>query len=134
MQMTTRSEGHRTIVRLAFGAAVIAFLLPLLPLYGGGFIFSQGYPWRTLISYFLGAWTNVALVAAGILFLKQDRFGVAGGFFLAVTVSLAMTITGIVVATAPHFVPLSIVYLTLDIIEGFLLAFAAVRAIRASNS
>jgi hypothetical protein len=134
MQMMRRSDVHRPIVRFAIGAAVIAFLLPLLPLYGGGFIFSQGYPWRTLISYFLGAWTNVALVAAGILFLKQDRLGVAGGFFLAVAVSLAMTITGIVVATAPHFVPLSIVYLTLETIEGVLLAFAAVRAIRASNS
>jgi hypothetical protein len=134
MQMTTRSEGHRTIVRLAFGAAVIAFLLPLLPLYGGGFIFSLGYPWRTLISYFLEAWTNVALVAAGILFLKQDRLGVAGGFFAAVALTLGMTITGLVVATAPHFVPLTIVYLTLETIEGVLLAFAAVRAIRASNS
>jgi hypothetical protein len=135
MQRTTRSEGHRTIVRLAFGAALIAFLLPLLPVYGGGFIFSVGYPWRTLISYFLGAWTNLALVAAGIFFLKQDRLGVAGGFFAAVALTLGMTITGLVVATAPHFVlwP-TIVYLTLEMIEGVLLAFAAVRAIRASNS
>ena len=132
--MMRRSDVHRPIVRLAIGAAVIAFLLPLLPLYGGEWILSQGYPWRTLISFFLGAWTNVALVAAGILFLKQDRLGVAGGFFAAVAVSLVMTITGLVVGTAPHFVLLTFVYLTLEIIEGVLLAFAAVRAIRASNS
>jgi hypothetical protein len=134
MQMMRRSEGHRKIVRLAFGAAVIAFLLPLLPLYGGEWILSQGYPWRTLISFFLGAWTNVALVAVGIFYLKQDRLGVAGGLFAAVALTLGMTITGLVVATAPHFVPLTIVYLTLEIIEGVLLAFAAVRAVRASNS
>ena len=132
--MMRRSDVHRPIVRFAIGAAVIAFLLPLLPLYGGGWILSQGYPWRALISFLLGAWTNVALIAAGILFLKQDRLGVAGGFFAAVAVSLAMTITGLVVGTAPHFVPLTFVYLTLEIIEGVLLAFAAVRAIRASNS
>jgi hypothetical protein len=135
--MTTRSNVHRTIVRLAIGAAVIAFLLPLLPVYGGGseFILSLGYPWRTLISYLLVAWTNAALVAVGIVFLKQDRLGVAGGFFAAVALALAINVTQQVVATAPHFVlwP-TVVFLTLEIIEGILLAFSAVRAIRASNS
>jgi hypothetical protein len=135
MKATPGTEPRREIVRLAIGAAVISFLLPLLPVYGGQFIFSLGYPWRILISYFLGGWTNVALIAAGILFLKQHRLGVAGGFFAAVALTLAMTITGIVVAMAPHFVlwP-TVVYLTLEIIEGVLLAFAAVRAIRVSNS
>jgi hypothetical protein len=74
------------------------------------------------------------LIAAGILFVKQDRLGVAGGFFAAVALTLAMTIIGLVVATAPHLVfwP-TLVYLTLEIIEGVLLSLAAVRAIGARS-
>jgi hypothetical protein len=43
MQATPRTKPHREIGRLAIGAGLIAFLLPLLPLYGDGsgpFIFS----------------------------------------------------------------------------------------------
>jgi hypothetical protein len=53
---TTPRKPHREIGRLAVGAGFIAFLLPLLPLYGDGsglFIFSQGWPLRLLISFLL---------------------------------------------------------------------------------
>jgi hypothetical protein len=51
MQTTPTTKPHRDIVRPALGAALIAFLMPLLPLYGdssGLFIFSQGLPLRFL--------------------------------------------------------------------------------------
>jgi hypothetical protein len=40
---TTQADVQRDIVRFAIGAAGITFLLPLLPLYGGEWIFLQGY-------------------------------------------------------------------------------------------
>jgi hypothetical protein len=65
-------EANRDIGRLAIGAGLIAFLLPLLPLYGDGsgpFIFSSGLPLRVLISFLLVWWTNAVVVAVGILYL-----------------------------------------------------------------
>jgi len=105
MQTTPGREPRREIVRLATAAALIAVLLPLLPLYGGGseFIVSLGSPLRGLISFLLGWWTNAAVVAAGILYLKRDRVRVAGGVFVAVALTLAITITRQVLETAPHF-------------------------------
>lgn len=133
MQTTPSRELHREIVRLAIGAALIAFLLPLLPLYHGS-IFSVGLPLRGLISFFLGWWTNVAVVAVGILFLR-DRIGVAGGIFVAVALALAFTITGQVLQTAPHFGSWQTdLFLVLEIIECVLLALAAVRAIGARSA
>ena len=133
---TPGREPHREIVRLATGAALIAVLLPLLPWYGGGSesIFSLGLPLRGLISFLLGRWTNAAVVAVGILFLKRDRLDVAGGVFVAVALTLAITITQQVLDTAPHFGRWQIVlFLALEIIEGVLLALAAVRAIGARS-
>jgi hypothetical protein len=134
MQTTPRTELRREIVRLAIGAALIAFLMPLLPLYGGS-IFSVGLPLRGLISYFLGWWTNTAVVAVGILYLGRERVGVAGGVFLAVALTLGITITGQVLQTAPHFGRWDTdLLLILEIIEGVLLALAAVRAIGARSA
>jgi hypothetical protein len=134
MQTTPGTELRREIVRLAIGAALIAFLVPLLPLYGGS-IFSVGLPLRGLISYFLGWWTNTAVVAVGILYLRRDRVGVAGGVFLAVALTLGITITGQVLQTAPHFGRWDTdLLLILEIIEGVLLALAAVRAIGARSA
>jgi hypothetical protein len=106
MQQTTeRSDVRREVARLAIGAAVISFLLPLLPLYGrgSGFAWSLGIPLRGLITFFLGWWTNAAVVAVGILFLRRDLIGAAGGVFVALALILGMTITGVVIDTAPHF-------------------------------
>jgi hypothetical protein len=134
MQTTPSRELNREIVRLAIGAALIAFLLPLLPLYGGS-IFSVGLPLRGLISFFLGWWTNVAVVAVGILFLRRDRIGVAGGIFVAVALTLAFTITRQVLETAPHFGSWQTdLFVILEIIEGVLLALAAVRALGARSA
>jgi hypothetical protein len=134
MQTTPGTELRREIVSLAIGAALIAFLVPLLPLYGGS-IFSVGLPLRGLISYFLGWWTNTVVVAVGILYLRRDRVGVAGGVFVAVALTLAITITGQVLQTAPHFGRWDTdLLLILEIIEGVLLALAAVRAIGARNA
>jgi hypothetical protein len=134
MQTTPGTELRREIVRFAIGAALIAFLVPLLPLYGGS-IFSVGLPLRGLISYFLGWWTNTAVVAVGILYLRRDRVGVAGGVFLAVALTLGITITGQVLQTAPHFGRWDTdLLLILEIIEGVLLALAAVRAIGARSA
>src|SRR4029453_546931 len=130
MQTTPSRELNREIVRLAIGAALIAFLLPLLPLYGGS-VFSVGLPLRGLISFFLGWWTNVAVVAVGILFLRRDRIGVAGGIFVAVAMTLAFYDPSTqVLETAPHFGSWRTdLFLILEIMEGVLLSFAAVRAI-----
>jgi hypothetical protein len=135
MQTTPRTKPHREIGRLAVGAGLIALLLPLLPLYGDGsglFIFSQGWPLRLLISFLLVWWTNAVVVAVGILYLKRDRVGVAGGIFLAAALTVAIAIIQLVLQTAPHFGRWQTdVVLVLEIIEGGLLALAAVRAIDA---
>lgn len=134
VQTTPRRDPHREIVRLATGAALIALLLPLLPLYGGGseLIFSLGLPLRGLVSFFLEWWTNAAVVGVGILYLRRDRVGVAGGVFVAVALTLALTITRQVLETAPHFGRWqTILVLALEIFEGLLLALAAIRAVGA---
>ncbi|MGH2634558.1 MAG: hypothetical protein ACRDHU_00160 [Actinomycetota bacterium] len=137
MRTTLGREPHREIVRLATGAALIAVLPPLLPLYGGGseFIFSLGLPLRGLISFFLGWWTNAAVIAVGILYLERDRVGVAGGVFVAVALTLAITITRQVLEAAPHFGRWqTVLLLVLQIIEGAPLALAAVRAVGARSA
>ncbi|HEY3213341.1 MAG TPA: hypothetical protein VGL16_09100 [Actinomycetota bacterium] len=135
MQTTPGTKPHREIGRLAIGAAFIAFLLPLLPLYGDGsglFIFSHGLELRLLISFLLVWWTNVVVVAVGILYLKRDRVGVAGGLFLGAAMTVTIAIIEQVLQTAPHFgLWQTDVVLVLEIIECGLLALAAVRAIRA---
>jgi hypothetical protein len=135
MQTTPRTKPHREIGRLAIGAGLIAFLLPLLPLYGDGsglFIFSHGLELRLLISFLLVWWTNAVVVAVGILYLKRDRVGVAGGLFLAAAMTVTIAIIEQVLQTAPHFgLWRTDVVLVLEIIECGLLALAAVRAIRA---
>jgi hypothetical protein len=135
MQTTPRTKRHREIGRLAIGAGLVAFLLPLLPLYGDGsglFIFSQGWPLRLLISFLLVWWTNAVVVAVGILYLKRDSVAVAGGLFLAAAMIVAIAIIQLVLQTAPHFGRWQTdMVLVLEIIEGGLLALAAVRAIGA---
>jgi hypothetical protein len=133
MQTTPTTKPHRDIVRPALGAALIAFLMPLLPLYGDGsglFIFSQGLPLRFLTSFLLVWWTNLVVVAVGILYLRRDRVGVAGGLFLAAAMIVAIALIQQVLQTAPHFGRWQTdLILVLEIIEGGLLALAAVRAI-----
>ena len=135
MQTTPRTKPHREIGRPAIAAGLIAFLLPLLPLYGDGsgpFIFSSGLPLRVLISFLLVWWTNAVVVAVGILYLKRERVGVAGGLFLAAALTVAIAIIQQVLQTAPHFGRWQTdLVLVLEIIEGCLLALAAVRAIGA---
>jgi len=135
MQTTPRTKPHGDIARLAIGAGLIAFLLPLLPLYGDGsgpFIFSHGLPLRVLISFLLVWWTNAVVVAVGILYVKRDRVGVAGGLFLAGALTVTIAIIQQVLQTAPHFGRWQTdLVLVLEIIEGGLLALAAVRAIGA---
>jgi hypothetical protein len=135
MRTTPRTKPHRDIARLAIWAALIAVLLPLLPLYGDGsgpFIFSSGLPLRYLISFVLVWWTNAVVVAVGILYLRRDRVGVAGGLFLAAALTVAIAIIEQVLQTAPHFGRWQTdLVLVLEIIEGGLLALAAVRAIGA---
>jgi len=133
---TSGERIRREIIRLATGAALIAVLLPLLPLYGGGSesIFSLGLPLRGLISFLLGWWTNAAVAAVGMLYLRRDRVGVAGGVFVAVALALAITIIRQVLDTAPHFGRWqTVLVLVLEIIECGLLALAAVRAIGARS-
>jgi hypothetical protein len=135
MQTTPRTKPHREIARLALWAGLIAFLLPLLPLYGDGsgpFIFSSGFSLRFLISFLLLWWTNAVVVTVGILYLKRDRFGVAGGLFLAAALTVAIAMIEQVLQTAPHFGRWQTdLVLVLEIIEGGLLALAATRAIGA---
>jgi hypothetical protein len=133
MPTTPRTKPHREIARLALWAGSIAILLPLLPLYGDGsgpFIFSSGLSLRFLISFLLIWWTNAVVVAVGILYLKRDRVGVAGGLFLAAALTVAIGIIEQLLQTAPHFGRWQVdVVLVLEIIEGGLLALAATRAI-----
>ena len=138
MQTTPRTKPHRDIARLAIWAALIAVTLPLLPLYGDGsgpFIFSSALPLRYLISFLLVWWANAVVVAVGILYLRQDRVGVAGGLFLAAALTVAIAIIEQVLQTAPHFGRWQTdLVLVLEIIEGGLLALAAVRAIGARSA
>ena len=136
MRTTPGTKPHRDHPP-RYGAALIAVLLPLLPLYGGGsglFIFSQGLPLPVLISFLLAWWTNAVVVPVGILYLERDRLGVAGGVFLAVALTLAITITRQVLDTAPHFGRWQTdLVLVFEVIVGGLLALAAVRAIGARS-
>ena len=139
MQTTPGTKPRREIARLALWAGLIAFSLPLLPLYGDGsgpFIFSSSLSLRFLISFLLVWWSNAVVVAVGILYLKRDRVGVAGGLFLAAALTVAITLIQLLLQTAPHFGRWQTdLVLVLEIIEGGLLALAATRAIgvRAAN-
>jgi hypothetical protein len=132
------SDPHRTIARLAIGGAAVGFLIPLLPVYGiGGHlgsIFSAAFSMRGLIAFLLGQWINAAVVAVGILFLRQNRLGVAGGVFAAVGLTLALTVVQQVLVTSPYFRWQTNVVFALEMIEGVLLALAAIRAIGASSA
>src|SRR5258706_564431 len=83
MQTVPTSDLRPEIVRLAVAATLVALVIPLLPVYGFGghltFVFSLGFPLRWLISYFLGRWSGAIVVTAGIVFLRRDQLGVAGG-------------------------------------------------------
>lgn len=133
--METVPIGHlnRSVLRLASAAALIALVIPLLPMYGAdgaGFIFSLGFPMRALVEFFLAHWGDALVVAAGIVFLRRGRVGVAGGIFAAVALGLAVTIVAQIVATAPHVGRWQIVVLlVLEVVQATLLAVAAARAI-----
>jgi len=72
------------------------------------------------------------VVAVGILYLKRDRVGVAGGLFLAAAMIVAIALIQQVLNTAPDFGRWQTdLILVLEITEGGLLALAAVRAIGA---
>jgi hypothetical protein len=104
-------------------------VLPWLPLYGDAspFIFSSALPLRYLISFLLVWWTNAVVVAVGIL--RRDRVGVAGGLFLAAAMTVAIAIIEPVLQTAPTSAAGRPTWSwVLEIIEGGLLALAAVRA------
>ncbi len=139
MQTVPRQDLDRSILRLAAAAALIAFVIPLLPIYGGegtpAFVFSLEFPLRTVIQFFLGYWSNAVVVAAGIVFLRRDRVGVAGGVFAAVALGLVITIVTQILATAPHFGHWqTAVLLMLEIVQAILLTLAAVRAIDTSRA
>jgi hypothetical protein len=139
MQTVPRSDPRGAIVRLAVAAALVALAIPLLPVYGFGgrptFVFSLALPVRGLIEYFVGRWDSAIVVTAGILFLRRDQLGVAGGAFAAVALGLAITTATHVVVTAPHFGRWQTdVVLSLEIVQTILLALAAARAISASRT
>lgn len=137
MRTVPRPDLRRAILRPAVAAALIAFVVPLLPMYGGegtAFVFSLGFPLRAMIQFLLGHWTNTVVVAAGIMFLERDHVGVAGGVFAAVALGLAITIVTQVLATAPDFGHWqTVVLLMLEIVQATLLVLAAARAIGASR-
>ena len=136
MQTVPRPDASPSIIRLASVAALIALVIPLLPMYGAdgtAFVFSMGFPVRVLIEYFLGYWSDAIVVAAGIVFLRRGHVGVAGGIFAAVALGLAVTIVAQIVATAPHFGRWqTVVFLMLEIVQAILLTVAAARAIGTS--
>jgi hypothetical protein len=137
MQTAPGSDPHRAILGPAVAAALIAFFIPLLPIYGGegiAFIFSFGFPLRAMIEFFLGYWSNAIVVAVGIVLLRRDLVGVAGGVFAAVSLGLAITIVSQIVVTAPHLGRWqTVALLALETVEAILLALAAGRAIAASR-
>ena len=138
MQTVPRPDLNRSILRFAAAAALIAFVMPLLPMYdvdGPAFVFSLGFPLRTMIQFFLGYWSNAVVVAGGIVFLRRDRVAVAGGVFAAVALGLVFTIVGQILATAPHFGHWqTTTLLMLEIVQTILLTLAAVRAIGTSRA
>jgi hypothetical protein len=134
----TRSGDRRSILRLAVVGVLVAFVIPLLPVYGAEgrltFIFSLGLPARGLIEYLFGQWNSAIVVVAGIWFLGRDRVGIAGGIFAATALGLTISIAVQILATAPHFAHWQTdVVLGLEIIEAILLGLAAGRAIRATG-
>jgi hypothetical protein len=133
MQTVPRPDASPSILRFASVAALIALVIPLLPMYGAdgtAFVFSLGFPVRALIEYFLGYWSDAIVVAAGIVFLRRGHVGVAGGIFGAVALGLAITIVAQILATAPHFERWqTVVLLMLEIVQTILLVVAAARAI-----
>jgi hypothetical protein len=134
MHSETGSGVRRSILRLAVAAALVAFVIPLLPLYGSGgqltFIFSLGLPARGLIEYLLGRWNSAIVVTIGIVFLRRDHLGFVGGIFAAVALGLVISIIVVILVTAPHFGHWQTdVVLGLEIVEVILLALAAARAI-----
>lgn len=138
MRTVPRPDLRRAIFRPAVVAALIAFVIPLLPMYGGegtGFVFSLGFPLRAMIQFLLGYWTNAVVVAAGIVFLERDLVGVSGGVFAAVALGLAITIVTQILATVPDFGHWqTVVLLMLEIAQAMLLVLAAARAIGASRA
>lgn len=137
MRTVPRPDRRRAILRPAVAAALIAFVIPLLPMYGGGgtaFVFSLGFPLRAMIQFLLGHWTDTVVVAAGIMFLERDHVGVAGGVYAAVALGLAITIVTQILAIAPDFGHWqTVVLLMLEFVQAALLVLAAARAIGASR-
>lgn len=136
MQTVPRPDLRRAILRPAVAAALIGFVIPLLPMYGVGegtaFVFSLGFPLRVMIEFFLGYWHYAIVVTVGILFLRHDYVGVAGGVFAGVAIGLTITIAAQIVVTAPHFGRWqTVVLLMLEILQAILLVLAASRAISA---
>jgi len=136
MQTVPRPDLRRAILRPAAAAALIE------PVHrqerddeGTAFVFSLGFPLRVMIEFFMGYWNNAIVVAAGILFLRRDHVGVAGGVFAAVALGLTITIVAQIVVTAPHFGHWqTVVLLMLEILQTILLVLAAARAIGASRA
>ena len=60
-------------------------------------------PLRFLIVYLLRWWGSALLAVVGILLLKRDRAGPAGGVFLAVRLVGAIGTDGVVLVTARPF-------------------------------
>ena len=127
----------RPVLRFAVAAALIAFVIPLLPLYGGDgteFVFSLGFPLRVVIEFLLGHWTHALVVAAGIVLLRRGDAAVAGGVFAAVSLGLTITIATQIIVTAPHFGRWqTVVILMLETLQAILLVIAGARAIGASR-
>jgi hypothetical protein len=138
MQTLPESEVRRSVLRLAVAAALVAFLIPVLPLsgpFGGRFTYSLGSP-QVLIAYLLVRSSSAIVVTMGIWFLRRDHLGIAGGIFAAVALFGTILVAEDVLITAPHFGrewPADVI-IAIEIAETILLALAATRAIGASRS
>ena len=136
MRTVPRSDLRRAILRPAVAAALIAFVIPLLPMYGGegtAFVFSLGFPPRAMIQFLLGHWTDTVVVVAGIVFLERDHVGIAGGVFAAVALGVEITIVTQILATPDLGHWQTVLLFVLEFVQATLLVLAAARAIGASR-
>jgi hypothetical protein len=117
-----------TAFPLALVAALIAFVIPLLPLYGDGLVFlwDGGFPARVVIQVLLSRWTPAIVIAVGLLLLSRGRSSIAAGVFGAIALTIGLDIVGEVVLVGGVFSRWqSTLVVVLWAVEATLLAAAA---------